>query len=377
MDFFSTRDTDSRKSGTSGLLAAALTTLMLVTPLMALSDELVVNGGFEEPNLEDLGYGSNSWTTFFGQNVFPADHCSSNGLPACNGDILVPGWSVYWSDGTMGRLEIQRGFVGGSYPDVGDQKAELDSHHRVNAEGVEDLENLDHNVTLVQELKTCPRAPYALSYSWKPRTLEEDDNDMLVLIDGEFLVSHTNLVNEWNTESYNFIAKDSGFSGIAFESLGLATTLGMYLDDVSVQGPDGSNPEACEQVPVCGSKPAELEMLYNGPFSDGDFHSQDPDQVVIETFTEDPLPNTVFIKAYDHLYGKKNAGHLFEGSVDLGETFSFTGTKGRKALVPPKITIEIHADGALLQRVSFHSSCSQPLNVGDQFGGVAIFGFTP
>jgi len=202
---------------------------------------------------------------------------------------------------------------------------------------------------------------------------------MLVMVDGEFLVSHTNVTQQWTTESYNFIAKEGVPSAIAFESLGTATTLGMLLDNVSVQGQDGTDPAACDQIPVCGSKPAQLELLYNGPFSDGDFFTQDPSEVEIETFTTDPLPNTVFVSVYDHLFGKANAATLFSGEVILGETITFSGTKGRPKLVPPKIFIEIHdaSNGNLLQRISFHTSCSQPLNIGDQFGGVAIFGFTP
>lgn len=384
MNFSATQVTNRPKSVTTRFLAIAITTALTTAPLTAVSDELVVNGGFEEPDLTELGYDDTSWTTFFGQNA-DEDWCSSNGFPACNDDTQVPGWDVVWQDSVLsgefkpGRLEIQRGFLAGSRPYRGEQKAELDSHHRADSDGNFDPD-LDHNVVLSQGLNTCPRAAYTLSYAWRPRTLTEDDNDMLVLIDDKSLIEHTNLVQEWTTETFNFISNDSPPSQLGFTSLGTATTLGMFLDEVSVQGPDGSQPEACETIPVCGSKPAQLEMLYNGPFEREDFFTQDPGEVEIETFTDDdePLPDVVNISVHDHLYGKRNAREpLFNGEVTNGDTFTFSGTRGRKKLVPPKIYIEISKGGDLLQRVTFHTSCSQPLNVGDQFGGVAVFGFTP
>ena len=37
----------------------------------------------------------------------------------------------------------------------------------------------------------------------------------------------------------------------------------------------------------------------------------------------------------------------------------------------------LDGDGELLQYVTFHTSCSQPLGVGDQFGSFLIEGFVP
>lgn len=43
------------KCAASWLLTMAVTTLLATAPLRIAADELVVNGGFEEPNLADMG----------------------------------------------------------------------------------------------------------------------------------------------------------------------------------------------------------------------------------------------------------------------------------------------------------------------------------
>lgn len=205
---------------------------------------------------------------------------------------------------------------------------------------------------IMQELKTCPGTPYTLTYDWLPRPGVGGTVEMLVAIDNQQLISRQSQSGVWESDELKFIASDTGYNSIAFAAVG------------------------------GGDQPARLELLYNGPLDAGGSNSQDSGEVIVDTFTEDPLPNVVKIKVYDHLYGKRGAAELFSGKLDIGESFSFSGTKGKKELIPPKIFIEISQmtgpdAGELLQLVSFHTSCSQPLNVGDQFGGVAVWGFTP
>lgn len=370
-----------RSCGNFHLLLMLTVALLLMVPVAAFSDELVVNGDFEQPDLEELGVldeDGNGWTTFFGQNV-DEDYCETNGFEECHGGTLVPGWEVYWSDsineGVLkpGRLEIQRNLVAGCMPCSQNQKAELDSHHRPDSS--------DCNVTLMQRINTCPRMPYTLSFSWRPRTEVGDDSNMLVLVDDDTVLRSTSTDTYWTDETYNFIAGDDFESLLVFEAFGHGNTYGMLLDNISVQGQDGENPNDCQPIEICGSKPANLELLYNGSYGDGDYHMQDPDEVVIETFTGDPLPDVVFIKVYDHRYGNRNAAVLFAEEVRLGETFPVLNdySEWKMGFVPPRISIEIldSSDGMMLQRVTFHTSCSQPLNVADQFGGIAVWGFTP
>lgn len=379
----------NRKFGAPRPLSALITALLVAAPLTAVSEELVINGGFEEPNLEALNLTNedgNGWTTFFGQNV-GEDYCEDTNRPACHG--LIPGWQVFWQDNLPGqegvqpgRLEVQRGNVAGSLAPEGDQKAELDSHFRVGTDGNFDPA-LSNNAMIMQELKTCPGTPYTLTYDWLPRPGVDGTVEMLVAIDNQQLISRQSQSGVWESDELKFIASGTGYNSIAFAAVGDGDTLGMLLDNVSVQGQKATDNESCEPPPaVCGDKPARLELLYNGPLGAGGSNSQESGEVIVDTFTGDALPNVVKIKVYDHLYGKRGATELFSGKVDIGESFSFSGTKGKKALIPPKVFIEISQmtgpnAGELLQLVSFHTSCSQPLNVGDQFGGVAVWGFTP
>lgn len=333
--------------------------------------ELVVNGSFEDPVVTN----PRDWMSYYGSNVTP-DYCQQVGDLVCP-DVVVPGWEVYWQDSFVddvpgalpGRLELQRGAVGNITAVDGDQKAELDSHYRNN--------ETDHNIVMAQSVRTCARTGYEFSYNWKARRDVPRDNDIVVLIDDEVLVTHTEFRPTWARESYRFFANDSGLSGVAFTSVGTGNTLGMFIDAVSIVGQDGSDPANCEPPPaVCGEKPAVLTLLYDADLNGEDFYSQDPSEVSIESFydQEDGLPAYVKIKVYDHFRKRERRTELFSGAVQVGETIDIAGTK---RLIPPRLFIDIHSADTeeLLQTIEFHTSCSQPLNVGDEFGGIAIWGF--
>lgn len=335
----------------------------------AVATELVVNGSFEEPVVTY----EQGWMSYYGEN--DDGGCESRGEEVCP-DETIPGWEIYWRDSVLagdpqpGRLELQHGFLAGTSAAEGDQKAELDSHYRQGSE--------DNNVVIVQSLDTCPGSPYTLRYSWKSRTDEPGDNDTLVLIDDELLFTLTAYMPTWTEEEYNFFANDSGVSGVGFTSVGTSTLLGMFIDDVSVTGADGSDPESCQPPPaVCGDKPTALTLLYDADLNGVDKFTQDPDEVSIASFydTQVGLPHYVRIRVYDHFRKASRRTMLFNELVSIGEIFEVGGLRKK---IPPRLFIDIETPkGELLQSVEFHTSCSQPLNVGDEFGGIAIWGFTP
>jgi len=349
--------------------------------------ELVENGGFENPIVDqnpdpDQNLG---WATYYGENLplsAQGDCPSDNAFEHCNDDVRVPGWTVFWTDLLLeeghelvpGRLEIQNNTIVSLPPaKSGEQKAELDSHHRVGSD--------DNNVTILQFLPTCPRSTYTLSYWWKSRTTMENDNDVRVVIGDSIVRVHT-LNTEWQKEEYNFISGDSYETGLAFASIGDKTTHGMFLDDVSVTGKLGGGIEACPEPgpvpdpePICeDGKPKVLTLLYDGnAFSQ---HSQDSNEVIITDPPEDddghvlPYPNPALIKVYDHK--KKNAGSLGSFSVQRGELFSVRGEHNR---IPPRLKFEIIDPDTdkIFQTVQFHTSCSQPLDALDEFGGITVW----
>lgn len=370
------------------LPAVFLATFALAFTPGALAGELVENGSFEVPQVpSDCG-----WATYFGQNgaALAADYCASNAMEShCVDAVLVPGWSAIWSDtlgitDEPGRIEIQNCSYNGCAAKVGQQKVELDSHHRY-----DNSSTGDNDIYLYQPLATCPRKPYVLNYWWKPRQAATADLD--VWVEGLLLCQHRAPDGEpdWIGTTVYFVSDDLPGTELGFNACSCGDTFGPFLDGVSVTGPQQDDPGCYEPEPICGPRPNYLTMIYDGDPDGMDHHSQPPGEVQVETFTDEPLPATVQIKAYDWRGKFKNATRgnktgipnppLFEGVVDRNlETFTIGPASGQKWL-PPTTRFEIWSVGdelqeaELLQTVVFHTSCSQPLNVGDEFGAIVIW----
>jgi len=416
---------------------ATLRSIFISTSLLILStaifttsasaDELIVNGGFEEPNLLLLPAGSRGfekgWTTFFGQNY--TGTCSTDIGHECNGDMLIPGWSVVWTDTldedlypepVPGRVEIQNntlpdrvnpvliaaGKTPIEYAKFGEQKAELDSHDRFFENG---SVNPDTNVSVFQTFEVCPRAAYKLVYHWKSRTINVGDNDVRVLAN-DTVVRINKLNTSWQKETVNFVTSDNTESGVAFVSIGDGSTMGMSLDGVSVSGPvpgidgadcppppecpdddssdDGSSywwwgetsdddssewwheycdDDSSEECGFCSDDGiAGLTLLYDG--NDFSLHGQDEDQVSIvpDDLGLQGYPVSAVIKVYDE------SGILFSGQVEIGHLFDIEnpGDALRIEIIEP-------LTGELVQTIEFATSCVQPLNKFDEFGGITIW----
>ena len=343
------------------LTSALLLFLSAFTLTTAVSAaDLVVNGGFEEPVVDtDLG-----WATYYGENFSGVPDCNPLYI-RCIDDVLVPGWSVFWTDDIInyeqlnpGRLEIQSGDIGGNTAYNGSlQKAELDSHHRPG--------NRNTNVTIAQKLPTCPLTAYTLNYAWKSRTEIAKDNDVRVVIDSTLVNMHAqNLA--WEEETVHFISNNSNETLLLFGSVGTESTNGMFLDEVSVTGPDGSDMENCSLV--CDDKPMELTLRYDGDYISN--HNQSGNEVIISPEDGPSFPADATIMVYGH--NKKKPKHLGTFEVAIGGFFSVSGPQKR---IPPRLTFEIYPSGSdkLVQTVTFHTSCSQPLDAGDEFGAITVW----
>jgi hypothetical protein len=337
--------------------------------------ELVVNGGFEEP-VNPVGASGFSWWTYNGQNFSGTPNCPPP-APTCSDKFLVPGWAVFWTDDiinfeqlTPGRLEIQSGSADNANPPIPPgyngslQKAELDSHHRLNDDGTRHANN---NVTITQHLPTCPLTAYTLNYAWKSRTEEPNDNDVRVVINRDEVLMHAqNKV--WEEETYHFISDDSNETLLLFGSIGTASTTGMFLDEVSVTGPDGSDPYNCSLV--CDDKPFELTLRYNGN-DDSNNHQSGREVIISPEDVIGTFPADATILVYGHKW--KNRLLLGEFDVSIGGFFSVRGPRNR---IPPRLTFEIYdngAEGDPVQTVTFHTSCSQPMDAGDEFGAITVW----
>ncbi len=89
-----------------------------------------------------------------------------------------------------------------------------------------------------------------------------------------------------------------------------------------------------------------------------------------------PLLNTVYILVSDKSSPTDSkAKKWFEGTVSVGGIFTASAANGGATTLAADTYIYIFASkgGARLQTIKLHTSCSQPLNAGDQFGSIVIF----
>ncbi|MCH9039804.1 MAG: hypothetical protein IIC23_10480 [Chloroflexi bacterium] len=127
--------------------------------------------------------------------------------------------------------------------------------------------------------------------------------------------------------------------------------------------------DACDTV----GKPIILTMMYTG---DGNptSHTQDPSKAVItgSIFNTDP----VHIIATDKRDPSSSKAKVwFDGPVALGGTFDIDATSFGRSRLSSNTYVYVFNGGTLLQSIKFHTSCSQPLNLGDQFGSVLLVGY--
>lgn len=139
----------------------------------------------------------------------------------------------------------------------------------------------------------------------------------------------------------------------------------------------------CEQEggPVDGqfcvghSKPKILTMRYSGSDCGVGTNSQSPDKVSCDG---NPASETsVRIRASDKEDpNDPNAKVWHDGQVDLDTQFNIDAQMAGERKLKARTFVHIYdLSGNLLQTLEFHTSCSQPLNEGDQFGSLVLEGF--
>ena len=123
---------------------------------------------------------------------------------------------------------------------------------------------------------------------------------------------------------------------------------------------------------ICPAKPNKIEYTYTGLSCAASNFVQDPSGV---SCSGDPLvaePVRIVVTKSN----KPNEVY-FDGIVFLGDTFVEDGAGFPSGKVAPNTRIQIFDTlGNLLQDTDFHTSCSQPLEVGDQFGASIITGYS-
>lgn len=121
-------------------------------------------------------------------------------------------------------------------------------------------------------------------------------------------------------------------------------------------------------------KPTQLTVSYTGEDCSATSHSQGAGHV---TCTGDPAfePTVRIIAADRSDHTNHNASIWFDGVVQLDEIFDVTAANaGRTILKGETFFFVYDLSGNLLQVVSLHTSCSEPLIAGDQYGSIRLLG---
>ena len=131
-------------------------------------------------------------------------------------------------------------------------------------------------------------------------------------------------------------------------------------------------PNPPEAEDACSGSLTSMTLEYTGDDCDGNRHSQDPRKV---SCSGDPAVagNDVFILVNDN----ENPGRgkvWFQGNVALNGAFLVDAANAGQTDLKSNTWVHVFASegDALLQSVQFHTSCSQPLAPGNQFGSVLI-----
>lgn len=144
----------------------------------------------------------------------------------------------------------------------------------------------------------------------------------------------------------------------------------ILIVDCFVDDPAGGE-SCCED----GDKPSELDLTYTGMDCASSMNTQDPGKFEC---SGDPAGEAqVFIVVSDDEDpDADDADVYFMGGVDLNETFTVAASQiGRDRFRSETHVYVYSADGmTLLQAVEFHTSCSQPLELGDTFGSLMLVG---
>ena len=104
-------------------------------------------------------------------------------------------------------------------------------------------------------------------------------------------------------------------------------------------------------------------------------HSQDPCKVSVTGDPEDASPVRIVASSRANIDDPK-ADIYFDGEVNLGETFAIDAMFADRSKLESQTYVQIFATtGELLGSAKFHTSMSQPLVLGDQFGAIRLVGF--
>ena len=106
-------------------------------------------------------------------------------------------------------------------------------------------------------------------------------------------------------------------------------------------------------------------------------HDQSDDKVQCEGDPADADPVHIVFSDSDEL-GDGGARIYFDGEVALGTTFDASAALAGESRFKANSYVHItDGGGTVIQFLNFHTSCSQTLTVGNQFGSLLLEEFIP
>jgi hypothetical protein len=118
-------------------------------------------------------------------------------------------------------------------------------------------------------------------------------------------------------------------------------------------------------------------MRYTGGGCDQSAHSQAPNKSWCQGYPNgaSPVRIVALSKADPDANGKVKV--WFDGVVALDEAVSIAGPNAGQSELGGNAYVYVYdMEGNELQMLAIHTSCSQPLHIGDVFGSLVLEGFT-
>lgn len=118
-------------------------------------------------------------------------------------------------------------------------------------------------------------------------------------------------------------------------------------------------------------KPNTLTLLYGGDGGHDAAQPIDSVEVIVDPLYPASFPNPAFIEVVD-IQGQTPVPM---GAYEVAVDGTFTIMNPSKPTITQRTAFYIRdGEDNLIQTVQFHTSCSQPLEYGDEYGGIVLWG---
>ncbi len=165
--------------------------------------------------------------------------------------------------------------------------------------------------------------------------------------------------------------------GDQFGSLRIMSLVSTKGGEVVYEEPEEPN-ECIKELPYvatphCQGKIEVLRLRYTGGGCAASDHTQDAGKVTCtgDAGSASPVRIVVTDPSGSNLFLDTGA----PASITLGDVVDAIGLNAGLNELKGETNVKVYDEGgALIEEVSFHTSCSQPVNLGDQFGSFEIYG---